>query len=64
MMAEGDHFFDFGAASYEYGSIAVRASAMKAEVKKATHSYGNDDVERQNQNNGVVKYRGKTENIG
>jgi hypothetical protein len=36
----------------------------KGEVKKAARTYGNDDVERQNQNNGVVKYHGKTENIG
>jgi hypothetical protein len=33
-------------------------------VKKAAPSYANDDVESHNQNNGVVNYRGKTENIG
>ena len=63
-MAEGEHFFDFGSARYEHGTIAERASMAKGEVKKAARTYGNDDVERQNQNNGVVKYHGKTENIG
>jgi hypothetical protein len=37
---------------------------VQAGIKKAGHSYGNNDVERQNQNNGAVKYRGKSENIG
>jgi hypothetical protein len=31
--------------------------------KKATHSYTNDDVTRQNDKNGTVKYDGKTEKI-
>ena len=31
--------------------------------KKAAHSYGNDDVTRQNDKNGNVKYDGKTEKI-
>jgi hypothetical protein len=31
--------------------------------KKASRTYGNADVERQNENNGVVKYDGKTEKM-
>jgi hypothetical protein len=31
--------------------------------KKATHAYTNDDVNRQNEKNGNVKYDGKTEKI-
>ena len=63
-MREGSHYFDFGSARLEYSSVGERAGLAKAGIKKAGHSYGNDDVERQNQNNGAVKYRGKSENIG
>ena len=64
MKEGGARYFDFGSARYEYRSVGERASMAKADTKKASHSYSNSDVERQNQNNGVVKYRGKTENIG
>ena len=47
----------------EYTVNAVSASAVAKGGKKATHSYNNADVERQNQNNGEVKYRGKTEKM-
>ena len=63
-MREGSHYFDFGSARLEYSSVGERAGLAKAGIKKAGHSYGNNDVERQNQNNGAVKYRGKSENIG
>jgi len=38
------------------------AGAAKASVKPG-HSYSNEDVTRQNDNNGVVKYDGKNEKI-
>jgi hypothetical protein len=63
-MREGSHYFDLGSARLEYSSVGERAGLAKAGIKKAGHRYGNDDVERQNQNNGAVKYRGKSENIG
>jgi hypothetical protein len=63
-MPEGARYFNFGSSRFEYRSVGERASMAKADLKKAGRSYGNADVERQNQNNGVVKYRGKTENIG
>ena len=34
-----------------------------AKGKKADHTYTNNDVTRQNDKNGVVKYDGKTEKI-
>jgi len=47
----------------EYTTNAVSASAAAKGGKKAGHSYNNADVERQNQNNGEVKYKGKTEKM-
>ena len=47
----------------EYTVNAVNASAAAKGGKKATHSYNNADVERQNQTNGEVKYKGKTEKM-
>ena len=47
----------------EHTANAVSASAAAKGGKKAAHSYNNADVERQNQNNGEVKYRGKTEKM-
>ncbi len=46
----------------EYTADVVAASAGKG-VRKAGHAYTNDDVTRQNDNNGTVKYRGKTEKM-
>ena len=43
-------------------SVAAASSAAKGS-KKAAHVYTNDDVERQNQTNGTVKYGGKTEKM-
>jgi len=47
----------------EHTADAVSASGAARIGKKATHSYTNADVERQNQNNGEVKYKGKTEKM-
>ncbi len=46
----------------EYTADIVAASAGKG-VRKAGHAYTNDDVTRQNDNNGSVKYRGKSEKL-
>jgi len=42
--------------------IVSAASATKG-TRKAGHVYTNDDVTRQNDNNGMVKYGGKTEKM-
>jgi hypothetical protein len=47
----------------EHTANAMDASSAAKSGKKAAHSYTNDDVERQNQNNGNVKYKGKTEKM-
>lgn len=47
----------------EYTANAQSAAAAAKGGKKASHSYTNADVERQNQNNGNVKYDSKTEKI-
>ncbi len=47
----------------EHIASATEASAAAKGMKKATHVYTNEDVERQNQNNGTVKYDSKTEKI-
>jgi hypothetical protein len=43
-------------------SVAAASGAAKGS-KKAAHVYTNEDVERQNQSNGTVKYGGKTEKM-
>ena len=50
-------------ASPEETSSAVDAASAAKSGKKATRSYSNQDVERQNQNNGAVKYDSKTEKL-
>ena len=47
----------------EYPANATTASSAAKSGKKAARTYTNEDVERQNQNNGTVKYAGKTEKI-
>ncbi len=47
----------------EHIASATEASTAAKGMKKATHVYTNEDVERQNQNNGAVKYDTKTEKI-
>jgi len=55
--------FDFISQAREYRESAGTLLAGRGPVKKAGRSYTNQDVERQNQNNGLVKYDGKTEHI-
>ena len=52
--------FEFGAASSQSEGLAVLI-ASTGPVKRASRVYTNQDVERTNDTNGLVKYRGKTE---
>jgi hypothetical protein len=47
----------------EHTMSPTGASVNAKGVKKAARTYTNEDVERQNQNNGNVKYDGKTEKL-
>jgi hypothetical protein len=47
----------------EHTVRAIDASSAAKGMKKASHVYTNEDVERQNQNNGTVKHQGKTEKM-
>ncbi len=47
----------------EHTSDAAGAASAAKGSKKATHVYTNDDVTRQNDKNGTVKYDGKTEKM-
>jgi len=47
----------------EHTASAVQASVEAKSGKHAAKTYTNDDVARQNQMNGNVKYGGKTEKI-
>jgi len=50
----------YGSSDYTNGTSA---SAAAKGTKKAGRTYTNDDVERQNQNNGNVKLNGKSEKL-
>ncbi len=56
---EGWLYFSNG----EHTASPVAASSAAKGFKKASRVYTNEDVERQNQNNGTVKYDGKTEKM-
>ncbi|HXY13750.1 MAG TPA: hypothetical protein VEI26_04540 [Terriglobales bacterium] len=61
--AEREQAFDFVAtprASRESVAVLMRERGMP---KQAGRTYTNQDVERMNQSNGLVKYDGKTEHI-
>ncbi|MGD0790170.1 MAG: hypothetical protein ABR920_00245 [Terriglobales bacterium] len=47
----------------EHTASAVQAASAAKGFKKAGHVYNNDDVTRQNDKNGTVKYAGKTEKM-
>ncbi len=47
----------------EHTASAVLTGSEAKGVRKADHVYNNDDVTRQNDNNGNVKYDGKTEKM-
>jgi hypothetical protein len=63
---QGPHAEARGAWMYfsgpEHTASAVGANESKG-VRKAGHVYTNDDVTRQNEKNGAVKYDGKTEKM-
>ena len=42
---------------------ATESTSVVKGYRKAAHSYTNDDVTRQNDKNGTVKYDGKTEKL-
>ena len=48
---------------WAYINGPVNPSAQASGVKKASRVYSNDDVKRQNDKNGMVKYDDKTEKI-
>ena len=50
-------------APVEETSSAVEAAQAAKSAKPPVRTYGNQDVERQNEKNGTVKYDGKTEQI-
>jgi hypothetical protein len=50
-------------AATEETSSAVEAAGAAKSAKRATRTYTNQDVENENQNNGMVKYDSKTEKI-
>ena len=54
--------FDFVISSDGIG-IAQTGAATMGQVRKASHTYTNQDVDQVNQTNGTVKYGGKTEHI-
>jgi hypothetical protein len=47
----------------EHTADAALAASEAKGLKKADHAYTNDDVTRQNDKNGTVKYEGKTEKM-
>ena len=54
--------FDYIAEPYS-GMGAARLMAAKGSIRKATRTITNQDIDRVNQSNGVVKYDGKTEHL-
>ena len=68
MMREGRGQREEGRASWSfYGggfdTSAAEGTGAARTGKKATHTYTNDDVARENEKNGDVKFNGKTEKI-
>jgi hypothetical protein len=57
------HAFDGGVASWQSGESVTHLMAGSTGARKASRTYTNQDVDRVNQTNGTVKYRGKTEHI-
>ena len=55
--------FDFIAAPRESTESVATLRAGAPSTGKAARTYTNQDVDRQNQNNGLVKWDGKTEHI-
>ncbi len=49
--------------SAEQGPSPVQAASAAKGLRRAARSYSNEDVKRQNQQNGLVKYGGKTQKV-
>jgi hypothetical protein len=61
----GKHYVEVGMAALAMGpGVSEAVKSAQANRRPATHSYTNQDIDRINQQNGTVKYRGKTEHIG
>ena len=57
------HAFDVGVASWQSSESVAHLIASSTGAKKAARTYTNQDVDQENQKNGTVRYRGKTEHI-
>jgi len=60
---EQEQAFDFVSAPRSSRESVATLIAERGPAKRGARTYTNQDVERQNQNNGTVKYDGKTEHI-
>ncbi len=56
------HVFNAGASQWESEGLA-EMTGKSSSAKKAARTYTNQDIQRMNDNNGNVKYDGKTEHI-
>ncbi len=57
-------YFETGIATFEMGSGAAEAAKLsQTNRKRAARVYTNEDIDHINQQNGTVKYKGKTEQI-
>jgi hypothetical protein len=61
--AQREQAFDFVSQPRESRESVAVLRAEGGQAGKASRTYTNQDVERQNQNNGTVKYDSKTEHI-
>jgi hypothetical protein len=55
------HGFDVGVATWQSSQSVTYLMASGA--KKASRTYGQQDIDQVNQKNGTVKYRGRTEHM-
>jgi hypothetical protein len=54
---------DLGVGSWQSGQSVTYAMAASTGARRATRSFSNQDVDRVNETNGTVKFRGKTQHI-
>lgn len=57
------HAFDVGLASWPSNQSVVNLMASSTGARKAARTLTNQDVDQENQKNGTVTFRGKTEHI-
>ena len=58
-----EHAFRSGIGSSDFSESAAQLMSARGSSKKAARTFTNDDVQKMNDNNGNVKYQGKTEHI-